>query len=281
MKYFKYYSNSPVAYVGEYNLAFGSLDAEQIETEQPLVVTPAGIKLYLAKLKECKATYKKLINQFNELLPHEKLSLIKKFYDIDLDKLKAFQLETLKKQFPVEKQIKTTMLTSQNGTYKQAVALVYAKPGVKLSKFKTYSKEEISKLIAEKQIVVVDAFAYGSKSYATCETADILHHEVLAYEFKDMIFDEYALKAMAKKNPEALSSLIYDIDAKQLLSDYETKFLPTYKKLLDFLVKSAKVSVAHNKALEQNLQKQRNKALEENRELEEIKKQIMDTSKGR
>ncbi|MBQ7884553.1 MAG: hypothetical protein IJ318_00445 [Clostridia bacterium] len=281
MEFFLYNANCPVDYVGRFNLAFGSISAERIEDEEPLVLNPKSIKLFLAKLKECKSLYKALISKFDKLEPHEKLTLLKKFYEINFNELQYYQLKKYGEQFPVSKQIKTTMFIGRSGKFYHALATVYAKNGVKFGMFKTYTKEELCKLISEGKIVIVDALPYGSKTLDSCSPSDVLHYEVLASEFKDEMIDEYTIKTLQEKNPEALQALLGDVTAQQLSHDYETLFLPTYKKMLDFLVKSARVSVAHNKALERNLQKQRTKALEEVREIEEIEKQIIDTSKGR
>ena len=289
MKYFNYNADCIVDNIAQYNkiFAFCLNNATDIDSAEPAVLTPSTIKLLLAKLKEEKNNFKNLATKFNILPPHEKLTLIKRYYDFSMVDLKRFQLEEFAREFPVKKTIKTSMFNATNAyatTYKsghkQVKATVFAKKGIKFNPLKTYSKEEFSKMIANDEIVIVAKEEYGSIKECK-DPNNFLTIETLAREFDDKTFDQDTIEILNKKNPVALEELLADISIKEIRYNYEHDYLPAYKKMLDYFVKCAKVTVAQNEANKKNMQKQINKANEQNREMEDVTKLIIDTSKGR
>lgn len=285
MKYYSYNPNSIVNNIAVYNKVLGATlsTADEIESTEPIALEPNTIKFLVAKLKEEKNTFKTLVSKFHDLEEHEVLTLMNKFYNFSSVELRKFQLEEYAKEFPVKKTIKTNMyIADVNDCFKikYVKATVLAKKGVRFNPLKTYSKEELSKFIANDEIVIVSKEPFGGRKSVNKEE-NFLNIETLAKEFDEKTFDEDTIKIIEKKNPEALEELIYSIDQAELKNDFTNNYLPAYKKMLDYFVKCAKITVAQNEANKKNMQKQINKANEQNREMEDVKKFILDTSKGR
>ena len=285
MKYYTYYPENIIDNIAHLNKNFimSCDDINELDSVEPIVLAPSVIKLMVAKLKEEKNTFKTLISKFNDLEEHKILTLMKKFYKFNSAELRKFQLEEYAKDFPVKKTIKTNMyIADVNDCFKikYVKATVLAKKGVKFNPLKTYSKEELSKFIANDEIVIVSKAPFGGRKSVNKEE-NFLNIETLAKEFDETTFDEDTIKIIEKKNPVALDELIYSINQAELKNDFTEKYMPAYKKMLDYFVKCAKVTVAHNEANKKNMQKQIAQANEQNREMEDVTKFIIDTSKGR
>lgn len=288
MKYFSYYPNNLIDCLKNHNslFSFYCKDIEEIDSTTPLSLEPKTIKDMVASLKKEKAGFKTLAYKFDNLKSWQILSLMNMFYDLSLEDLQEYQLGVYSKTFPVKKTIKTKMFDSNvihkdfEYGHKKAKAVILAKKDVKIVPFKVYSKEELCKLISENKIVVIDTETYGSL-YTRLSENCFLTPEILAVEFSDKVFDEDTVANIKNKNPQALEELIRSIDVNELQHDFEANYLPAYKKILDFLVKCAKITVEHKEVAKKNFQKRITQANEEIRETEDVVKYITDTSKGR
>lgn len=288
MKYFSYYPNNLIDCIKNYHSLFSYYcnNMEEIDSTTPISLEPKVIKDMVAKLKQEKAEFKTLAYKFDTLQTWQILALMDKYYDLSLDKLQEYQLGKYAKNFPIKKTIKTNMFDPIRAHkefeygYKKVKAIIWAKKDAKIVPFKVYSKEELCRLISENKIVVIDTETYGSIHTHLTENG-FLTPEILALELNDKIFDIDTVTIIEGKNPEALAELIKDIDVNELKHDFEANYLPAYKKMLDFLVKCAKVTVENKEASKKNFQKRITQANEDIRETENVVKYITDTSKGR
>lgn len=295
MKYFTYKEDVINTVFNDENTS--KIYFEDFDITRPAIFSANKIKQIHDSLKQYKEEFRKLVGKedLKKLLSNfldgknfELLLLLDKFYDINWDEIyKRVEKEYLK-EFPNKFEIKTNMYQFEGKylekSYNRAKAVVYAKHGVKLSKFKKYTEEELDELINNRSIVIVGHNPYGFDLYTAPYGSAPIHTKSLKYNFwlyNGVKIDEKNLSVALKKFPEIIPEILADLRLNELANDYTEKFVPAYKNCLKYLEKCIEVSVANEEKEKIELLKKRDKCTQRVREYNELTKKIQDTSKGR
>lgn len=259
---------------------------DNIDSTLATALTSKTILDLVHSLKLLKQDYKTLAYKFNQLQPWEKLNLINRFYIFQTNSLKEWQKDEYKKQYPAEKVIKLNIINLNHHpyTYNDTEVLFYAKDKKKLNIIKGCSNNYLSLLINSGEVMPISATvrSYGNpitkKDRKKCVNLNV---ELIPNELMYTKIDEDTYNAMLFKNANVVNELLNDIDSAKIIKDYESKFLPAYKKMLDYCTKCARVTAEYANSEKLNAQKRISQANEELKDLQEVKKAIIDTSKGR
>lgn len=294
MKYFTYNSENAVSnlkqcyFRKDENSIAQFVHSANLETAVPTIKSAEVIKNLLNKLKIDKENFKAYILFFDKLdTKYDIITNLNSYYNINWEELYKVVEEHHKNDYPIQKTIKTNLmyhsdkpLNSKGYSYSYAKAVVWTKPGVKLSSFKTYSGGEIDDLKRFGDIIVISSIPYG-KPMLNPTSACHLETKTLSYEFNLINLYGTAFDKLQERFPYVIDELLKDIDLAQISKDYQTIYKPTYKQCLKYLAECAKISSTHKEEEKKNLYKQIDKINQSKRELQDISKQILDSSKGR
>ncbi|MBE7074676.1 MAG: hypothetical protein E7376_01690 [Clostridiales bacterium] len=253
-----------------------------IDKAEPIVLKSEEIKTLLQELKDYKASVKKDVYRLPYLLEFERFNALKKYYELDDYKLSKVNKALISRNFPIYKEIKAKFVSDRHDNKLQnynALLYVYAKDDVKLSTTKVYSQRKLQSLINKGKIVAVD-FQGEILGYAKDGTPALTFNEPSHY-YEQPVLTKDEFSEMFLANTSLATIVVKDINYDEAKKDYEEKFLPTYKKCLNYLVECAKVSALHEAEIRKNYQKQIQKSNDRTKEIEEAKKIVVDTTKGR
>lgn len=303
MKYFTYnkdvVSNCFGDYIDSVENGFFSFGDKNITTTKPVVISPKTIKYLHKTLKENKESFKMILNGSNfrdlvlDLIDEQNaklLLLVSHFYDIDWEKLYKFIEEKFAKTHPIKAEIKTNMITRSTAPLNKkgyhcsyAKAVVLAKEGVTLNKFKTYTEQELDKLIEDGSIVIIDKKPYGKAYLNQPSGAKHLGMKTLKNKFVQpgSAFNTNIFIFLKEQYPSVLKELANDLNLDEIKKDYTEYYVPTYKDCIKYLSKCIEVSVASEEKEKIELAKKRDKINERLLEYKELSKENLDISKGR
>lgn len=277
MKYFEFDNASVGTMATGWNIGYQYSSDEKVVNYIPVVLSVEEIKERIESVWLHKEKFKKLINSFDKLVGEEKMELLVEFYTKNFAGLKNLLIEKYEKEYPIKKQIKSDLIfeTIDGDCFKTELK-VFTKNGVKLNGFKTYSKEDLDKLVKEGEIAIV-GFVLGKQTrYMTGVVNRVGYVSKFLPEF-----DKMEVKELCEKYPSIVNEILADVTAEELKVDYEMLYLPAYKTSLKYLAGCAKASKESINQKKKNLTKQIATLDAENKKFTGIEKQILDTSKGR
>lgn len=279
MKYFNYNERNFIDLFANH----GYRVVHNVAASEPSVMNPETIRAIAAEIKANKEKIKRLILNFDKLEIWEKYNLLKNFYNCNTYLLEQYQLSRYDVSHPVIKKIKTDIRCSKEGhKNSKAIAIVRAQKGVWFTPFKTYSLSDIKILVNGGKIVVIGEEPYGKMEepiaggFEPQLNANILHTAFYATQIS-----EESLEAMFASRPEAAEELFGDISLEQIKSDFELYYMPQYKACIKYLTECAKATAAREETTRKGLRRQIAKSNEVTKELDDVSKELLDTSKGR
>ena len=272
MKFFQYNKNNA------YNILMQANPQITINTNKDFTTTPRmsakQILEFIKLLKFDKEIYKDFFKNFETIENYNKMSFMSNYYKLNIQALYDEFIKNISKIYPKEKEIKTNLFMKDSKSL--AKVLVFAKPDVKLSSFKTYEKKELDQLIKSNKIILRNAHSYKQGK----PNGEVPH----IYTVNDVLFSgdqEYILDWLQKNERSTFENLLADLNLETIMMDYKKEYLPSYKKCISYLTECAKTSIIHE---QQEIKQMQNKILcskEAIAGLTNIQKTLVDTSKGR
>ena len=236
------------------------------------------LKNHFNEIKMQKARFRKLATDFS-LKPWERYNLMMECYDFDRHQLFVEEKERVKKQYPNNATIKTEFVHENFRNLAQLKLRVAN--GIKLSKFKVYSVEEVNALFNSGSVKFVSSMPYGriKKEEQLWEGEDF---PLLAEEFGQPVITEEEFELMAKSNPISIASIFEEINCGgEILKDYEMQFLPQYKEHLKHLAKLGDKVKSEQQDELSRLMREQQQMEQDLDDAEILLKQISDATKGR
>lgn len=238
------------------------------------------LKTKYTELKEQKAKFKKLATD-KSLTLLEMYNLLMEFYDFDRHQLVTEERERIAKEYPNFVTIKTDyMLAKCKGEMQLAQLRLRVKDGIRLSKRKVYTREEVEELLNSGNVKFYCSLPYGKLKRVT-EEWDDEKYPLLADGFGQPVITQEEFAFMLMNNPIAHADVFININMQEILDDYQNKYLPEYRETLKYMATFAQEIKAEQAKELVRLDEEKQLVKKTIDDAEKLKRQISDATKGR